>query len=88
MINSCKLKLGNFLYPIGSYDCAKFEGNLRWWVLGLYHAYMEFPIIPNSHQQYVPPTIVNDTTTIQPKPAQTPTILNRSAPFSKLGLIE
>ena len=43
MINSCKLKLGNFLYAIGSYNCAKFEGNLRWWVSGLYHAYVEFP---------------------------------------------
>ena len=46
-ISSCKLKLGNFLYPIGSYNCAKFEGNCRYWVSGLYHVYMEFPCCKN-----------------------------------------
>ena len=43
-------------------------------------------ITPNSQQQYVPPTIVNDTTTIHSKPAQTPTRLMHLAPFNKSGL--
>ena len=42
-INNCNLKLGNFVCPIRPCNCAKFEGNLRWWMLGLYHAYMKFP---------------------------------------------
>ena len=33
-------------------------------------------ITPDFQQQYEPPTIVNDTTTTEPKPTQTPTILN------------
>ena len=43
-------------------------------------------ITPDSQQQYVPPTIANDTITMQPKPAQT--ILKHLAPFNKPGLNE
>ena len=43
-------------------------------------------ITPDSQQQYEPPTIVNDTTTTQPKPAQTHTTLKRLAPCNKPGL--
>ena len=38
-INNCNLKLGNFVCPIRPCNCAKFEGNLRWWVLDLSYMY-------------------------------------------------
>ena len=43
-------------------------------------------ITPDFQQQYEPPTIVNDTTTTEPKPTQTPTILKRLVNFKKPGL--
>ena len=45
------MNLENFVCPIGSYNCAKFEGNLRWWVSDLsymYHFYMELPFTENN----------------------------------------
>ena len=50
-INSCKLKLGNFVCPIASCNCTKFEGNQRWWVSEfayMYHFYMELPLRKSS----------------------------------------